>query len=240
MAGRIVEYEADGLRMRGELFAGGVSGPARPGVLVFPEAFGVSDHSRERAERLAGLGYQALACDLHGDARYEGNLENVMSLIAPLRSDPEAILRRARPAMEALIAQGGADPARIAAMGFCFGGTMALELARGGAPLRAAIGFHSGLAPRSPEEAKPISGEVLVCLGADDPSIDGDQRAAFEQEMKAVGAKWQMSLYGGVVHSFTNPAADQRGMTNFARYDARADARSWAETVGLLRDVFAG
>jgi dienelactone hydrolase len=130
------------------------------------------------------------------------------------------------------------DATKIAAIGYCYGGSMALELARSGAPLAGVIGFHSGLATAAPQDANNIKGKVLVCIGADDPSIPPDQRSAFEQEMREGRVDWQMNLYGGVVHSFTNPEADQRGQPERARYDAKADARSWAEMCAFFEEVF--
>jgi dienelactone hydrolase len=225
--------------MESTLYVDDARGGPRPGVLVFPEAFGLGDHARSRAERLASLGYAALACDLHGEGRVYDALDAVMGLINPLREDPRRTRARARGGLEALLARPEVDPARVAAIGFCFGGTMALELARGGAAIAGAVGFHSGLATVAPEDAKAIRGKVLVCIGADDPGIDAAQRAAFEAEMRAGGVDWQMNLYGGVVHSFTNPAADRLGRPDFARYDAKADARSWAEMQAFFDEIFA-
>jgi dienelactone hydrolase len=152
--------------------------------------------------------------------------------------NPEATRARARGGFDALVTRSEVDTARIAAIGYCFGGTMALELARSGAPLSAAIGFHSGLATARPQDARNIKGKVLACIGADDPGIPPEQRMAFEQEMRAAGVDWQMHLYGGVVHSFTNPAADKLGQPDFARYDAGADARSWSAMMALFAEVF--
>ena len=234
-----VRYEADGLHMLGQLmFDDGGSG-RRPGVLVFPDIFGVGDHAKERAERLVSeLGYVALACDIHGEGKVYADLQDVREAIGATREDPVRIRARAQGGLEALLARPEVDPTRIAAIGYCFGGTMALELARGGADVAAVAGFHSGLATRSPEDAKAIKGKILVCIGADDPAIPPDQRAAFEQEMRDGGVDWRMSLYGGVVHSFTDKGADSRGMPDVARYDARADARSWIEMRNLFDEVF--
>ncbi len=124
----------------------------------------------------------------------------------------------------------------MAAIGYCFGGTLSLELARSGAPLGAVVGFHSGLATTRPEDASAITGKVLVCIGADDPIIPPEQRADFEAEMRAAGVDWQMHLYGGAVHSFTNPAAD--GSMPAIKYDAAADARSWQAMLDLFAEVF--
>lgn len=232
-------YDADGLHMEGCLYVDDARSGRRPGVLVFPEAFGLGEHAKSRAERLAALGYVALACDLHGAGKVYDALDTVMGLIGPLRDDPARTRARAQGALDTLLARPEVDPTRIAAIGYCFGGTMALELARSGAAIAGVVGFHSGLATAAPEDARAVKGKVLVCIGADDPSIDIAQRTAFEQEMRSGRVDWQMNVYGGVVHSFTSPAADRLGRPEFARYDARADARSWAEMRAFFEEVFA-
>jgi dienelactone hydrolase len=226
-------YTADSLNMNGKLFLPDATGPT-PGVLVFPEAFGLGEHAIGRARRLAEMGYAALACDLHGDRRMIENLDEVMPITNALRSDALRVRTRTNPALAALVARPEVDAARVGAIGFCFGGTMALELARGGANVAAVVGFHSGLATTRPEDASAIQGRVLVCIGADDPGIPADQRAVFEEEMRAGGVSAQIMVYGGVVHSFTNQHADRLGRPEFARYDAEADRHSWM----LMRDAF--
>ena len=128
-------YQADGLAMQGHFASDPQATGLRPGVLVFPEAFGLGAHARQRAERLAGLGYIALAGDLHGNQYNAGDLDEALGLLAPLRAAPSRIRARAAGALQALLAQPGVDPDRIGAIGYCFGGTMALELARSGAPM---------------------------------------------------------------------------------------------------------
>ncbi len=239
MQSETVTYEADGLSMKGRLFRPrGGAGP-HPGVLVFPEAPGLGEHPLSQAERLAGLGYMALACDLHGDGRVLGEMEKIMAALGALIQAPARIRARAGGALDALLAQPGVDAARIAAIGYCFGGTMALELACAGAPIAAAVGFHSGLAPVTIADAGAISGKVLVCLGADDPMITLEHRAAFEAGMRMAGVDWQMHLYGGVVHGFTNPKADAAGRPDILRYDARAAARAWKAMIGLFDETLA-
>lgn len=240
MKTEILTYEADGLNMVSELYWDENQSGARPGILVFPEAFGLGAHARSRAERLAGLGYAALACDLHGDARLLDSLADAMPLLQPLRENPARIRARATGALTALKSRAEVDPRRIASIGYCFGGTMSLELARGGADIAGVVGFHSGLATAAPQDAKNITANILVCIGADDPGITPEMRAAFEAEMRAGGVDWRMHLYGGVVHSFTNPDADKLGRPEFARYDAKADARSWAAMLAHFDEIFEG
>jgi dienelactone hydrolase len=234
----LVKYTADGLTMDSHLYYDDAQKGPRPGILVFPEAFGLGEHAKSRAERLAGLGFVTLACDLHGNGGMVSGLPAVMAILGPMMADPSHTRARARGGYDALIARPEVDHQKIAAIGYCFGGTMALELARSGAAIAGAAGFHSGLATVRPQDAKDIKARVLVCIGADDPGIPPEQRAAFEAEMRAGGVDWQMHLYGGVVHSFTNPAADKVGRPEFARYDAKADARSWATLQSFLGEIF--
>lgn len=235
-----LRYDADGLAMAGELFlpTAHASRP-RPGVLVFPDASGLNAQARERARRLADLGYAALACDLHGDGTCMADFAAAVAVVRALRTTPARVRARAGGALAALAARPEVDAARVAAIGFCFGGTMALELARAGA-LAAAVGFHSGLAALDPDAPADVRARVLVCIGADDPGIPPAQRAAFEAEMTAARADWQLHLYGGVVHSFTDRAADRLGRPEVARYDAAADARSWAAMRLLLAQALDG
>lgn len=230
-------YEADGLKMKSELYLPAGSGK-RPGVLVFPEIFGLSDHARKSAARLAELGYVALACDIHGEGHLYTDLQEVMGVMGPVRENPGKVRARAGGAFDALRARAEVDTSKIAAIGFCFGGTMGLELARGGADVAGVVGFHCGLATAAPQDAKNIKGKILMCIGAEDPGIPAEQRAAFETEMREAGVNWQLNLYGGVVHSFTNPDADKMGMPQFARYDAQADRRSWAEMRAFFDEIF--
>ena len=230
-------YTADGLTMRSQLFFEPGSG-RRAGVLVFPEAFGLGDHAISRAQRLASLGYVALACDLHGEGAVIEDLPAAIALLQPLYAEPSRTSARARGGLDTLRARAEVDAGRIAALGFCFGGTMALELARAGADLRAVVGFHSGLATTAPKtDAKAIKARVLVCIGADDPLIPAAQRADFESEMREGGVDWQMHLYGGTVHSFTNKEASKRNMPDTIRYSPETDARSWASMQQLFAEA---
>ncbi len=232
-------YQADGLTMKSELFVDEGTGK-RAGLLVFPEAFGLGEHAIGRAERLAKEGYVALACDLHGDGRQVNDLQEAIGLLQPMLSDPSKTRARARAALGALTARAEVDSARVASIGFCFGGTMSLELARSGADIKAVVGFHSGLGTNAPKtDAKASKARILVCIGADDPMIPVDQRTAFESEMREAGVDWQMEVYGKTVHSFTNPEAAKANMPDAIRYNAEADARSWRAMQGLFAETLA-
>jgi dienelactone hydrolase len=239
MPGQELRYEADGLKMVGSLHRPAKGGRA-PGVLVFPEAFGLSGHAMEKAERIAQeLGYVALACDLWGERKQLTGLDQVMPALGALASNIAGLHARVTGPLQALTSQEGVDGSQIAAMGFCFGGTMSFELATT-ADIKAAIGFHSGLqGPSLASDAKKIKGKILALLGADDPGIPAEQRNEFIRLLTEAGVDWQMTLYGGVVHSFTNKDADKVGAPEFARYDAKADARSWRQMAALLEEVFA-
>lgn len=237
MTQETLTYPADGLTMQSQLFF--EPGQAkRPAVLVFPEAFGISEHAIGRAQRLASMGYVALASDLHGDAHLEEDLPKAIGLIKPMMDDPSKTRARAKAAMQALLARPEVDTSRVAAIGFCFGGTMALELARSGAEIRAVVGFHSGLGTNAPADPETkFHARVLVCIGADDPMIGPEARAKFEEEMRQAKVDWQMHLYGDTVHSFTNEHASKRGMPEAIRYNADADKRSWESMMDLFKEA---
>jgi dienelactone hydrolase len=229
-----IEYVVDGTTMIGHLAVGDGAVP-RPGILVAHEGPGLDQHARDVADRLAALGYVAFALDYYGGGR-PLPVEQVMERLGPLMGDPDRIRALARAGLDVLLAQPEVDASRIATMGFCFGGTMVLELARAGADVKATIGFHSGLGTARPDDASAIRGVVLVCIGADDPIIPPDERAAFEAEMRAGGVDWRMALYGGAGHSFTNPTAGALGMPGI-EYHEPSDRRSWAAMLDVLAET---
>jgi len=195
----------------------------------------MDDNVRSRADRLAALGYVAFALDYFGGG-VQPPFPEAQARLGELIDDPHATRRLARAGLDVLCAQPGVDTGRLAALGFCFGGTMALELARDRAPLRAVVGFHPGLRPSSLDDSANITGCVLMCCGADDPIIPVEARQAFEADMRDAGvADWRIEVYGGVGHSFTNPAIDARGFPGFA-YDEAADRRSWRSMLDLLAE----
>jgi dienelactone hydrolase len=232
-----ITYEADGRTMIGTLaLPDGTD--QRPGVLVCHEGPGLDDHARARAVRIADeLGYVAFALDYHGDGKPIADRNQMMARIGELRSDPPRIMAVGTAGLDILRAEPRTDTSRLASIGFCFGGTLSLELARGGTDLKAVVGFHSGLSTVHPEDARNITAKVLALIGADDPMVHGDERRAFEEEMRAGGVDWQLHVYGGAVHSFTNEKASADVFPGIA-YDEATDRRSWQAMVDLFTEVF--
>lgn len=232
-----IAYEADGVRMVGMLAVDEDRPGKRPGVLVCHEGGGLTDHSKNVAKRLAGLGYVAFAMDYYGGGKPLADISQAMTFIGGWMADPTGIRARATAALGVLTTRPEVDADRLAAIGYCFGGTTSLELARSGADLKAAVGFHSGLGTARPGDAANIRGKILTAIGCDDPIIPPEQRLAFEQEMTAAKVDWRMHVYGGAGHSFTNPDIGRLNRPGFA-YDAVADQRSWRTMIDLFDEVF--
>ena len=229
-----VSYEYGGRKFTG-LLAEGSGGERAPGVLVAHEGPGITDHIRRRTQEFAALGFVAFALDLYGVENPP--IDQAMGFVHALRADLPELRGRAGAALTVLRSQRSVDHRRIAAIGFCFGGTAVLELARSGADIAGVVGFHAGLDTLRPEDAKYIRGPVLVCLGANDPIITEERRRAFADEMTKGGVDWQMHVYGGVGHSFTYQDIDAFGFSGFA-YDAAADRRSWAAMRSFFAELF--
>jgi len=231
-----IEYSHQGRRLVGQLAVDDSRIGARPAVLVCHEGNGLSAHTKGVAERLAELGYVAFALDYYGDGAVLAAAD-MPDRFAEISSDAALTRGIATAGLTVLLASEYTDPTRVAAIGYCFGGTMALELARAGTDLRAVVGFHSGLAAIPPATGAGVTAAVLVAIGAQDPWVPAQQRADFEREMTDAGVDWQLLLLGRNVHSFTNPAVD--ALENPAlRYDAAAETRSWRAMLGLFDEVF--
>jgi dienelactone hydrolase len=236
MQTRDVDYRCEEANLRGYLAYENAAGP-RPGVLVFHEGLGLNEFAMERARRLAELGYVALAADMFGERRQGKNLQEIATLVGGLRAEPEKLRARGRAGLATLATLPQVDAGRCAAIGFCFGGSVVLELARAGADLKAVVSFHGVLATKLPAQSGQVKASVLVCTGAEDPLAPPDQVAAFEDEMRAAAvADWQVISYGNTLHGFTNPAADG-SMMRTAMYNEQADRRSWASMQSLFDEV---
>jgi len=237
MEARDVEYEVDSTTMVGRLVL--PDGDDRcPGVLIAHEGNGLDEFQKQRPERFAALGYVAFALDYYGGGLPLTDRAEINARLGGLMADPERMRAIGRAGLDVLLAEPRTDPARVAVVGYCFGGTMALELARSGADLKAVVGFHPGLTSARPEDSSNIRGAVLMAVGADDPLITAEQRLAFEAEMRAAGVDWRMVLYGDTQHSFTHPRIGVSDLPGLA-YNAVSDARSWRAMLDVFDEVFA-
>lgn len=235
---RSVEYRQGNTRLVGYLaFPKDVTGPL-PGILVVHEWMGLNDYAKHRADQLAELGYIAFAADIYGDGKIAANREEAGKLAGSYKNDRPLLRARVAAGLATLKAQPGVAGDKIAAIGYCFGGTAVLELARSGADIAGVVSFHGGLDTPTSQDAKNIRAKVLALHGADDPYVPADQVAAFENEMRQAGVDWQLIVYGGAVHGFTNPA---NGTDNSkgAAYNALADARSWVAMQQFFNELFA-
>jgi dienelactone hydrolase len=197
----------------------------RPGIVVFPEWWGLNDYPKMRADMLAKLGYVAFAADVYGDGLVAKDSQEAGALATKYKGDRELLRNRARAALATLKTRPNVDPSKLAAIGYCFGGTAALELARSGADLKAVATFHGGLSTPTPQDARNIKAQVLVLHGAEDTFVPPEEVAAFEKEMQQAAVKYEVIKYPGAVHSFTNPAS--KGEIPGAKYNAEADIKSW-------------
>ncbi|MCB2084864.1 MAG: dienelactone hydrolase family protein [Sphingomonadaceae bacterium] len=231
----IVDYSAD-VPMKGRLFMPDADA-RKPGcILMISEAPGPGENVTSRAARLQERGHGVFLADFHGGGEVLEDHTEIMARLTALREQPDVPLNRGMAALETLqsIPELAGEP--VIAAGYCFGGTIALDMGRYGAQLAAIAGFHSGLTPlggvTSVADWKATG--VLACIGADDPTISASERAAFEMEMLDRGGEWTLQVYGGVIHAFTDRNIERIGMPDFARYDRWADEQSWCAFLQLI------
>ncbi len=230
-----VPYQHNGTEFEGYLAYDDAVTGKRPGVLVVHEFWGLNDFAKDRTVKVAELGYVALAVDMYGKGKVTQDPDEARHLASHVRSTP-LMRERAQAGLKILAQQKQVDSGRLAAMGFCFGGTTVLELAYSGADLRGVASFHGGLTAPKPEEGKQIKASILVLHGADDPMIKAEEIAAFQGAMREAKADWQMVLFGGAVHSFTNPGASD--LSRGVAYHARTAARSFKYLEIFLKEIF--
>ena len=209
----------------------------RPAVLVVHQWKGLGDYEKKRAEMLARLGYNVLAADIYGKGIRPQTPQAAGAEASKYKNDPALLRARVRAASEVLARHELTDPKRMAAIGYCFGGTAVLELARSGADVAGVVSFHGGLSSPTPSDAKNIRAKVLALHGADDPHVSPKEVAAFEDEMRQGGVDWQLIAYGGAVHAFTdwNAGTDN---SKGAAYNERADRRSWEAMKQFFAELF--
>lgn len=209
----------------------------RPGVLVIHEWRGLGEYAKRRARMLAELGYVAFAADIYGQGIYAEDNDKAAQLATIYKSDRNLLRARARAGLQVLREHRLVDPKQIAAIGYCFGGTTVLELARDGAEMAGVVSFHGGLATPQPKDSQNIRTKILVLHGADDPFVSAEEVAAFQKEMRDACVDWQMVVYGSAVHSFTNPDAGE-DKSRGAAYDSCADRRSWQQMCLFFQEIF--
>ena len=231
-----IPYTVNGESMLGHLAFDDHRAGLKPAVLVSHEGPGLDGHAKAIAEKLAGIGYTAFALDYHGNGE-PPPMDQAMERLGAFRDDPDRACALALAGLDVLLAQPSTDPHRVAAIGYCYGGLLSLELARTGANVKAVVGFHPGFGPPRTEASRRIRARILMCCGTEDPFATRDQRAAFEVEMcEASVSDWSLELYGGVGHSFTNPAADMARIPG-VEYNAMAERRSWKSMLALLDEA---
>ena len=237
VVGRTVEYRDGNQAFEGYLACeDGIHGK-RPGILVVHDWMGISAETRRRCDMLAALGYVAFAADVYGKGIRPATPQEAAALAGKYKGDRSLFRSRLILALDQLRKDPRVDVAKLAAIGYCFGGTGVLELARSGANIRGAVSFHGGLDSPHPDDGKAITCKVLVLHGADDPFNPPSDVAAFQEEMRRGGVDWQMIYYGGAVHAFTNPGAGNDASKGSA-YNAKADARSWQAMQDFLNEIF--
>ncbi|NNC81965.1 MAG: dienelactone hydrolase family protein [Flavobacteriales bacterium] len=242
IVGKEMSYEADSVTMKGYLaYDADLSGP-RPGVIVVHEWWGHNEHSRNVADKLAEEGYVAFALDMYGDGKTAAHPQDAMAFSGAVMSNFEGAKERFAAAMEVLQADEHCDKDEIAAVGYCFGGGIVLNMARQGVDLDAVATLHGSIGPIEPATPGSVKGRILVMNGADDPFVSAEAIDSFKSEMEAAGVDYEFVNYEGAIHAFTNPAATAKG-EEFElplAYNADADSLSWLKLGDFLEETFAG
>jgi dienelactone hydrolase len=238
-----VAYEQAGVKLEGYLAYDDEKATAAnlaPGVLVIPEWWGLTDYPKKRAEQLAKLGYVAFAADMYGAGVTTGDPKKAGELAGQFYGKP-LMAERARAGLDQLLATGLVDAGRVAAIGYCFGGTTAQALAYSGAPLAGIVSFHGSLIPASAEAAGKNRAKFLICHGAVDPFISAEDITAFMKGMNDGKFDYQFISYAGAVHAFTNSGADKIAKATGLpiAYNAAADKRSWSHMKTFFNEIFA-
>jgi dienelactone hydrolase len=234
-----VTYTIDGTEHHGWIAWDSTIHVRRPGVIVIHEWWGHNDYARMRARKLAEIGYTAFAIDMYGDGKTADHPDSAMAFVMESLATADRAKGRFDAAMTVLKGHPSVDPGNVAAIGYCFGGTVVLEMARAGADLAGVASFHGGLGTEHPA-GEQTKAAVLVCTGAADPMIPEGQVNAFKAEMDSAGVDYKVVSYPDAVHSFTNPASDSLGklFEMPLAYNMHADTSSWNELTSFLGKIF--
>jgi dienelactone hydrolase len=234
-----VAYAHDGAQLEGYLAYDDAAAGKRPGILVVHEWWGLNDYARGRAAQLAEMGYVAFALDMYGKGRTTEHPEQAGAWMKEVNSNMDLWRNRALAGLEVLKQQPQVDTARLAAIGYCFGGATVQVLAYGGADLQGVVSFHGSLVPPTAEQGARTGAKMLICHGAMDPMNTPDALANYVQALNATPIDWQLIVYGQTRHSFTNPDADTHGMEALA-YNPASDRRSWQHMTFFFNELFGG
>lgn len=234
---KTVEYQQGETLLAGVLVYDDAVKTPRPGVLVVHQWMGLTEYEKTRATMLAKLGYVAFCADIYGKGVRPKDTKEAGAEATKYKTDRALLRARVNAGLAELKKSELVDAKRIAAIGYCFGGTTVIELARSGAELNGVVSFHGGLDSPTPADGKNIKCKVLACHGADDPYVPAKDLTAFESEMRDNKVDWQLIAYGGAVHSFTQPMAGNDNAKG-AAYNERADQRSWDAMKQFLNELF--
>ncbi|MGY0573080.1 dienelactone hydrolase family protein [Bradyrhizobium sp. RDM12] len=232
-----VTYTDGGATMKGFVVYDDAVQTKRPGIVVVPEWWGITQHIHNEARKFAEQGYTAFIADMYGDGKTADNPKDAGALSSSVMKDPKEMERRFNAARDQLAKQASANPQRIGAVGYCFGGAVVLNMARAGADLAAVVGFHASLGLNTPAPAPgAVKAKVLILNGADDPFVKREQYAALKKDFDAAKADYRIIEYPGAVHAFTNPEATELGKKfNLPlRYDAKVDREAKAEAANFF------
>ncbi|MBF0500004.1 MAG: dienelactone hydrolase family protein [Candidatus Riflebacteria bacterium] len=232
-----MEYKEGNTTLEGFLAYDDGSTAKRPGILIVHEWTGLGDYVKFRARELAGMGYVVFGADIYGKGIRPQLPKEASEQSKKYKSDRKLLRARVLAGLEELKKHPLVDPTKIAAIGYCFGGTTVLELARSGADIKGVISFHGGLDSLTPEDGKNIKARVLVLHGADDPYASAEDVKKFQDELRQAKVDWQMVYYGGAVHSFTMKDAGN-DPSKGAAYDEKADKRSWEAMRLFFTELF--
>jgi dienelactone hydrolase len=234
---KTISYRQNGADLQGYLAFDNLVKGKRPGVLIVHEWWGLNDYVRQRAEQLASLGYVAFALDMYGKNKVTVHPEQAKEFMKQVTENVNAWQQRALAGLDVLRNQPNTDPNRIAAIGYCFGGSTVQQLAYSGANIKGIVSFHGSLLLPPASAAKQIKAKFLICHGAADPFTKPEMIPAYISAMNASGIDWQMVIYGHAKHGFTNPGADKYGMPQVS-YNRRADLRSWQNMKQFFNEIF--
>ena len=237
--GRTVDYQAGDTACEGYVAFDDAASAPRPGVLVVHDWMGLSDHTRDVCKELAKLGYVAFAADIYGKGVRPADRTAAAAEAGKYKADRSLLRQRAAAGLAQLESSPTVDTGKLAVIGYCFGGTTALELARSGADLVGVVTFHGGLDSPNPADGKNIKAHLLILHGADDPFVKKEDIEAFQKELRDAGVDWEMVSYGDAVHAFTEPWVGT-DKSKGAAYNEKAARRSWQAMEDFFAEIFGG